>query len=255
MTNKSWSTFYFPFSFKQTNKRQFPSRALVFDEVPNTTANVVCYTHWHYSVVGDTVTNGIAGRPSSDVLAVCLPKKPVAWGVLSLVFPHLGQCYFFLLRFHLFSHFVKNFSSLFFFAWNPQRESSRDLASLVALSLQSLRSVRPTGRLRVSRAGYVPMCVFFYLVFNLGEKCWVFTVGAARQPHPAGPAHLAGKRREREDNLFDQQTPRLCLLISFLKIFFIFFFILFCFCTFYRRDFDWGFGDFTQQARRYLTIF
>lgn len=50
---------------------------------------------------------------------------------------------------------------------------------------------------------------------------------AARQPHPAGPAHLAGKRREREDNLFDQQTPRLCLLISFLKIFFFSFYFVF----------------------------
>lgn len=179
MTNKSWSTFYFPFSLKQTNKRQFPSRALVFDEAPNTTANVVCYTHWHYSVVGDTVTNGIAGRLSSDVLAVCLPKnRATADGCFlsevssRLVFPHLSQCHFFCYVFICFLILLKIFS-FFFLAWNPQRES-RDLASLVALSLQSLRSVRPTGRLRVSRAGYVPICVFFYLVFNFGEKCWFY---------------------------------------------------------------------------------
>lgn len=122
MTNKSWSTFYFPFSLKQTNKRQFPSRALVFDEVPNTTANVVCYTHWHYSVVGDTVTNGIAGRLSSDVLAVCLPKNLsrhrrrvfFKWGVLSLSIsppqPMLFFCYVFICFLILLKFFLSFFS-------------------------------------------------------------------------------------------------------------------------------------------------
>lgn len=31
-------------------------RHKVLRSVPNTTANAVCYTHWHYSVVGVTVT-------------------------------------------------------------------------------------------------------------------------------------------------------------------------------------------------------
>lgn len=36
----------------------------VLRSVPNTTANAVCYTHWHYSVVGVTVTLALLERGS-----------------------------------------------------------------------------------------------------------------------------------------------------------------------------------------------
>lgn len=34
----------------------------VLRSVPNTTANAVCYIHWHYSVVGVTVTLALLER-------------------------------------------------------------------------------------------------------------------------------------------------------------------------------------------------
>lgn len=221
MTNKSWSTFYFPFSLSKPTNDKFQAERLVLTRsrtlLPTSSVTLI-------GIIPSLATLWQTASPDASPLTCsrCVYLKPVAppptgvfkWGVLLLVFPHLSQCYFCVMFSFVFSfcYILFYFFILFFLAWNPQRES-RDLASLVVLSLQSLRSVhQPEGC--VFRGQGTSLCVFFYLVFNFGEKCW-FIVDASRQPHPAGPAHLAGKRREREDNLFDQQTPRLCLLISF----------------------------------------
>lgn len=70
------------------------------------------------------------------------------------------------------------------------------------------------------------MCfvVFFFLFVLLFSNAGDFidTPPPPLPTHPAGPAHLAGMSRTR-DNFFCPATPRLCLLISFILLFFFFF--------------------------------
>lgn len=43
--------------------------------VPNTTANAVCYIHWHYSVVGVTVTLALPEHGSAVLLQTTATKE------------------------------------------------------------------------------------------------------------------------------------------------------------------------------------
>lgn len=50
----------------------------VLRSVPNTTANAVCYIHWHYSVVGVTVTMALLERGSVPLKRHPAPRRTTA---------------------------------------------------------------------------------------------------------------------------------------------------------------------------------
>lgn len=179
MTNKRWSTFYFPFSLSKPTNDKFQAERLVLTRsrtlLPTSSVTLI-------GIIPSLATLWQTASPDASPLTCsrCVYLKPVAppptgvfkWGVLLLVFPHLSQCYFCV----MFS-FVFSFCYFFFLSLkSPAREQRFGQFSRAIIAKSEVGS--PTGRLRVSRAGYVPMCVLlpcFQFRWKMLVYCWRLT--------------------------------------------------------------------------------